>query len=139
MVLDGSVNIGDVERHGQAPRERIKIAQVDLALASHFKLPLETSRELAHRDRHENKQRQIEDFLRVSDPKTVERRIEEERRREHAADSGDDCRHNSPAGRRNHDRDEEKHRAVGEADFPDQREQHGGQNRNKAERPDDAW
>ena len=118
VVFDRGMNVGHVERHRQPARKGVKIAQVDLALARHLQLTLEAGGELAHHHRDEDEQDQIDDFLRIRDAEAVERRIEEEGGGEHAADRGNDRRHDAPARRRDHHRDQIDHGAVGRARLP---------------------
>ena len=65
VVFDRGVNVGYVERHREAPRERIEVAQVDFALARGLQLTFEPGRELAHHYRDEDEQNEIEDLVRV--------------------------------------------------------------------------
>src|SRR5262249_53914122 len=85
VILDCRMNIRDVECNSQAPRESIEVAQVDLALAGHFKLALEARRELTYGHGDENEQNQVDDFLGILDAETVGRFVEKERRGDHTA------------------------------------------------------
>ena len=138
MVFDGRVNVGDVEGDRQTARKCVEVAQVDLALPRHLQLTLEAGGELAHGDGNEDEEDQVDDFLRILDAEAVERRIEEEGRGEHAANRGNNRRYDAPPGRGDHHRDQVDDGAVGKADLPDQRKQHGGDGRDQAERHEDA-
>src|SRR5215472_5385799 len=91
------MNIRNIERDCQTPRESVKIAQVNLTLASHFQLPFETSCELAHSHGHKDKQDEIDNFLGVLDAETVKRLVKEEGGCKHTTDCCDDRGNDPPA------------------------------------------
>ena len=138
VIFDRGMNVGDIERHSQAAREGIEVAQVDFALARHFQLPFEASGELAHGYGDEDEQDEVDDLLRVLDAKAVKRLIEKERRGEHAANGRNDRRDDSPAGGRDHHRDQEHHGAVRQVYSPDEAEKHRGQDGDETQRHEDA-
>ena len=106
VILDGRVDIRDVERDSEPAGKCVKVTQIDFPLPRHFQLPLEAGRELAHRHCNEYEQDQVDDFLRFLDAEAVGGRVEEKGGRKHAAHGGDQRRHNPPTCRRDHNRDQ---------------------------------
>ena len=82
----------------------MELGDLLLAPLQRDRLVLEPRREIARDHGDQQKQHEVDDVLRVSDPKSVERRIEEEIRRRRPGDGGDDSGPQSPLGRGNHDR-----------------------------------
>ena len=138
MILDGGMDVGDVEGDRQPARERVEIAHVDLALARELQLPAQAGGELADHDGDDHEQHQVEDLLRVPDAEAVERRIKEEGGGQHPADGGDDRRHDAPAHGRDQHRNEIEHRAVFEPDFRDGRIDAHGDRADHGEREQNA-
>src|SRR5262249_21725549 len=138
MVLDSGVNVGDVEGDRQASRKSVEIPEVYFALPRHLQLALEPRSELAYGDGDEDEEDEVDDFLRILDAEAVEGRIGKKRRGKHAANRGNNGRHDSPPGCRDDHRDQVDHGPVGKPDFPDQGEQHRGNGRDQAKRHENA-
>ena len=138
VIFDRGMNVRDIERHSQAAREGIKVAQIDFTLARHFQLPFEASGELAHGYGYEDEQDEVDDLLRVLDAKAVNRLVEKERGGEHAANCRNDRRDDSPAGGCDHHGNQEHHGAVRQVYSPDEAEKHRGQDGDETQRHEDA-
>ena len=82
----------------------MQLGDLLLAPLERDRLVLEPRREVARDHGDQQKQHEVDDVLRVSDPKSVERRIEEEIRSRRPRDGRDDSGPQSPLGRRDHDR-----------------------------------
>ena len=82
----------------------MELGDLLLAPLERDRLVLEPRRKVARDHGDQQKQHEVDDVLRVSDPKSVERRIEEEIRRRRPGDGRDDTGPQSPLGRRHDDR-----------------------------------
>ena len=115
MVLDGGMDVGDIEGRRQPPRECIKVGEIDFSLPRDLELAFQAGGELADHHRGESEQDEIEDLVLVLNLKTVARLKEEEGRGQDAAERRDDGRDHAPADCGDQHRDQIERRAMREA------------------------
>src|ERR1700722_5956795 len=98
VVVDRGDQFRDGETGGKTPRKIIEVMDVPLALAQRLGFLAQARGEIAADERHPEEQQQVDDFLRILNLETEDRRKEKEIRFRHADDGSQRRRPDSPSG-----------------------------------------
>jgi hypothetical protein len=104
IVLHREDQVAAGQAGGERLREGMQLGHLLLAALERHGLVFQPRREIARYYGDQQKQDQVHDVLRIADPESVERRIEEEIRSRGARDRGDNAEAQPPLGRGKNDR-----------------------------------
>ncbi len=104
VILNGGDQVRYGETRRQTSRELVKLLDFPLSMAQRFRLLPQARGKIAADQRHHQEQHEVDDFVRILDLETVERRKKQEISHRQAGNRRQGGRPDAPLGRRDNDR-----------------------------------